>query len=159
MEATSEFKTKRYSTKETAAALRKDLRNRWPGAKFSVRMATGTAYGWLDVSWTDGPNSRDVDTACRGYESSRFDGMDDAYHRVEATMYMIDGEPAVIEWGSCGINTHRAYSSGAKRWASEIVARDPGRYESPYDNPGSTYYAEQRVLDETDLTGVKPQSA
>ena len=61
------------TVRETAAALRKALREAFPGARFSVRMASGTAYGWLSVSWTDGPTVEQVDAvaapstaACRG---------------------------------------------------------------------------------------------
>lgn len=74
-----------YSVKETAAAMRKALRAAFPGIKFSVRMSTGTAHGWLTVSWADGPIERDVMKIGDGFRSLRFDGMDDAYHQVEQT--------------------------------------------------------------------------
>ena len=66
------------TVRETAAALRKALREAFPGARFSVRMASGTAYGWLSVSWTDGPTVEQVDAvaapfaaACRGVNTHR----------------------------------------------------------------------------------------
>lgn len=44
------------TVKDAAAAIRADLKSAFPGTKFSVRMATGTASAWIDVTWTDGPN-------------------------------------------------------------------------------------------------------
>ena len=44
------------TVKDAAAQVRKDLRAAFPGTKFSVRMATGTAAAYIDVAWTDGPN-------------------------------------------------------------------------------------------------------
>lgn len=87
------------TVKETAAALRKNLHATFPGTKFSVRMATGTAYGWIDVRWTDGPTSEQVNAVTREYESERFDGMDDSYHLT-----------GITEWSSRGVNTHRKIS-------------------------------------------------
>lgn len=97
--------TETLSTKATAAALRKALRIMFPKAKFSVTMARGTAYGWLDVNWTDGPTTDEVDQVCARFESSRFDGYDDSYHRTGND-----------EYSCCGINTHRMISD-------EIIAR------------------------------------
>lgn len=70
------------STKEVAALMRKDLRERFPHTKFSVRCATGTAAGWIDVSWTDGPVERDVEPLVRSYQSSQFNGMTDSYDQL-----------------------------------------------------------------------------
>lgn len=44
------------TVKAAAAAIRQDLKAAFPGTVFSVRMATGTAAAWIDVTWTDGPN-------------------------------------------------------------------------------------------------------
>ena len=45
----------KFTTKETAAELRKHLRATWPTVKFSVRCGRGTASAWLRVAWVDGP--------------------------------------------------------------------------------------------------------
>lgn len=67
--------------KESAAAMRSDLRELF-GHPFSVRMARGTAYGWADVSWEDGPRTAQVDDKTWAYRSQNFDGQDDSYHQV-----------------------------------------------------------------------------
>lgn len=145
------FATINFNVKQTAAALRKDLRERFGGA-FSVRMARGTAYGWLDVEWTDGPTTAMVREVCDRYRSERFDGMDDAYHAVEPTLYLVDGVPTVKRYSSCGINTQRSLSPTALAWAQTEVERQPERWTNDYDTPGETYYACRKLLNGTDLT-------
>lgn len=93
----------RASVKETAAAMRKALRAKYPGTKFSVRMATGSAYGWIDVFYTDGPEWREVQSFTAQFESSRFDGMDDAYHQTEVT-----------DWSCCGVLIHDTRTAPAE---------------------------------------------
>lgn len=103
------------TVKETAAALRKHLRAEFPGTNFSVRMSTGTGYGWLRVAWEDGPTDESVREIARTYESSRFDGMDDSYHVTGNT-----------QWSCCGVNTSRTYSAEVVAEAEALVQSDPG---------------------------------
>lgn len=56
------------TVKDAAAAIRADLKAAFPGAKFSVRMGTGTASTWIDVKWTDGPNNDMVRNVTDRYE-------------------------------------------------------------------------------------------
>lgn len=104
--------TERASVKDTAAALRRHLRNAFPGTRFSVTMERGSAYGWIHVSWTDGPRWAEVRPITERYESSRFDGRDDGYHATGNS-----------RWNCCGVSTHRAMSAeihdreGTKVWA------------------------------------------
>lgn len=90
------------STKETAAALRKELKAQFPGTKFSVTMARGSAYGWLRVEYTDGPKYDEVTAVTRKFEASRFDGMTDSY--------VDTGNSA---WQCCGVNVNRDFSEQA----------------------------------------------
>jgi hypothetical protein len=55
------------SVKDTAAAIRADLKAAFPGVKFSVRKGAGTAASWIDISWTDGPNDDMVRNICDPY--------------------------------------------------------------------------------------------
>ena len=104
--------TRRATTKETAAALRSELRRSFPGVAFSVTMDRGTAYGWLSVRWTDGPAYDVVRGICDRYESSRFDGMDDGYHATGNS-----------QWSCCGVICERSYSAGAMSWAVGLIER------------------------------------
>lgn len=92
----------RASVKETAAALRKTLKETFPGTKFSVTMASGTAYGWLRVSYTDGPSWDSVQDVTRMFESERFDGMTDSYVST-----------GVSGWDCSGVNVTRNFSEEA----------------------------------------------
>jgi len=56
------------TVKDAAAAVRADLKAAFPGTKFSVRVAIGTASAWIDVKWTDGPNDDMVRNITDRYE-------------------------------------------------------------------------------------------
>jgi hypothetical protein len=60
------------SVKDTAAAIRADLKAAFPGVKFSVRKGAGTAASWIDIAWTDGPNDDMVRNICDPY-TTEFD--------------------------------------------------------------------------------------
>ena len=124
-----------YSVKETAAALRTALRGAHPGTKFSVRISRGTGYGWLDVSWTDGPTADQVRPILRAHEGRRFDGTDDSYKSVEKPLVSFDPAemPREVRWGSCGVNHQRSYSAGARAYgAAQVQAANPGVTDDSY---------------------------
>lgn len=105
-----------HTVKETAAAIRAHLRREFPGTKFSVRMAPGTAYGWIDVAWTNGPTDARVREITAAYESRRFSGMDDSYHAT-----------GVTEWTCCGVITQRSFTPARRDWALGLVRHDDDR--------------------------------
>lgn len=113
-----------YTVKETAAALRKALREAFPGVRFSVRMSRGTAYGWLDVHYSDGPTWEQVRRIAHGFQRSQFDGMDDSYKSIEPTLYVReDGTMYEQRWGSRGVNVSRDYSPEVTAWAESVAVR------------------------------------
>ena len=57
------------STKDTAKLVRVALKNALAGVKFSVRMSTGTASAWMNVSWSDGPTDREASGELSAYAS------------------------------------------------------------------------------------------
>ena len=61
--------------KGAAKNIRTQLKQAFPGIKFSVRCDHGAIY----INWTDGPTTDQVtDITCR-YQAGRFDGMNDCY--------------------------------------------------------------------------------
>lgn len=108
-------------TKATAAAMRSALRNAFPGTKFSVRMDRGTAYGWITVSWEDGPTAKDVEAITYRFQSSRFSGSDDSYHST-----------GVTEWSCCGVGISRHISRDRMEAAKRTIRtnRQGDRYIS-----------------------------
>lgn len=118
--------TTTYSTKETAALLRKQLRATWPGVAFSVRMSRGTGHGWLRVTWTDGPTETQVREITRHYQNAQFNGMTDSYDRLDdALVATTPGElPELVAYSCRGINSHRDYSDQLTRATTSILAAD-----------------------------------
>lgn len=151
------YEVREFNVKETAAEVRKALRAEFPGVKFAVRMSRGTGYGWLRCSWTDGPTSDQVRPILARFESSRFDGFDDAYHTVEPTLYAReDGTLYEPRYSCCGINWQRDYSPEAEAWATQTAGPDTiwwARVEH-YGHP--EYDAPRRLLADTDLTNGIP---
>lgn len=59
---------------ETAKLLRNALRLAFPGITFSVRSHTYSMGASINVSWTDGPTEKAVETVTGRYEGADFDG-------------------------------------------------------------------------------------
>lgn len=112
-----------FTTKETAAQMRKALKAAFPATTFSVRMARGTGYGWFDVTWTDGPTTTQVQQVTDRFRDQRWDGMSDCYAPVEASLYAIEGEelPVLVEFSCSGANGSRRFSTEAQAWAEATV--------------------------------------
>lgn len=82
---------KRLPPAQSSRLLKKALRAAFPATKFQVRLSSGTAYGNVHVSWTDGPTGDEVRTVSEVFRSEGFDGMtDSATHRH--TSIELDGE-------------------------------------------------------------------
>lgn len=71
------------SVKDTAVLIRKALKREFPGVKFSVRSNSYAGGASIDVRWTDGPRTKDVDTVVGVFAGGRFDGMYDLKYHAE----------------------------------------------------------------------------
>ncbi len=71
------MKTEYLSVAETAKLVRKALAKAFPGVKFSVRSESYSGGCSVNVRWTDGPLTREVETVAKMFEGKRFDGMID----------------------------------------------------------------------------------
>lgn len=150
----------KYSVRETAAAVRKALKARWPGVKFSVTMSRGTGYGWLSVTYTDGPLHSAVDRLTAQYQDSYWSGQDEQYHPLQPTPAVApDGTLEEHHYSSCGINATRHYSPEAQAWADSVATRGswwwPDGVEPYRDNQ---YAASSDLLAGTDLTDGFPEN-
>ena len=81
MEQTKE-KARSLSTVETAKLIRKALRAEFPATKFSVRSSNYSGGSSIDVRWTDGPTSAEVDAVSAGFAGGGFDGSIDLHYYV-----------------------------------------------------------------------------
>ncbi|MFZ2503674.1 MAG: LPD29 domain-containing protein [Nocardioides sp.] len=143
------------STKDTAAMLRRALRAAWPTVRFTVRMDRGSAYGWLHVSWEDGPTTSQVNRLARAYEGSRFNGQDDTYHRTPNTLVYFASEqlPQEVSYACCGVNTSRRIGAqGYARVAAMMNAAQPGVARLRADGRGlATAYLDDQAAAHLDV--------
>ncbi|MBW3808161.1 DUF3560 domain-containing protein [Aeromonas jandaei] len=61
---------------QAAKNVRRDLKNAFPGIKFSVT----SSYDTINVSWQDGPTRPEVEAVIEKYENGKFDGMTDCFN-------------------------------------------------------------------------------
>lgn len=62
-----------------ADAIRKELKEKFNGVKFSVTSSTFSMGDSVDVSWIDGPTVKEVQQLTSKYQQGHFDGMTDMY--------------------------------------------------------------------------------
>ncbi|CAM3325655.1 hypothetical protein DFJ75_4991 [Williamsia muralis] len=107
----------KFTTKETAAELRKHLRATWPTVKFSVRSGRGTASAWLRVAWVDGPAYTQAQNEWFGFQSAQFNGMTDSYDQLDDRLVCTDPAklPDVRSYSCDGINGERTFTDDAVR--------------------------------------------
>lgn len=69
---------------ETAKLIRKQLSQKFPGVKFSVRSQTYSMGASIDVGWTLGPTKKQVEAVTEPFAGAGFDGMIDLKYDVTA---------------------------------------------------------------------------
>lgn len=62
-----------------ASAIRQELKEKFPGVKFSVKSETYSGGNSVRIYWTDGPEYEAVNRIVKGYQEGHFDGMTDCY--------------------------------------------------------------------------------
>jgi hypothetical protein len=67
------------SLQAAAKNIRTELARAFPGVKFSVKSRRFSGGDAIDVKWTDGPMSAQVDEIINRYSAGSFDGMVDLY--------------------------------------------------------------------------------
>jgi hypothetical protein len=93
--------------------IRIELARAFPGVKFSVTSSRFSGGNSIRVSWTDGPNSSQVDSIINRYSAGSFDGMTDCYNYEHSA------------WGDAFgtakyVHSTRHYSD---RWITAIMYR------------------------------------
>lgn len=98
---------KKYLTcAETAKLIRQSLKESFPGVKFSVKSKTYAGGASINVNWTNGPNSKQVNAIVKRFEGSYFDGMSD----YKGSNYSsINGEE--VSFGADFVFTNRKYTA------------------------------------------------
>jgi Large polyvalent protein associated domain 29 len=102
------------SVTDTAALVRKALKEAFPGIKFGVRSSKYSGGATIGVRWKDGPNTAQVDAVVKIFQGSYFDGSQD----LKGNRYaMIDGRR--VSFGADSVHTSRTHS----RALCERIAR------------------------------------
>lgn len=127
--------TKRYlSAAETAALVRGAVKDAHPGVKFSVRCRPGG--GTIDVGWTDGPTTRQVEATAKRYAGATFDGMTDMREHHDSILSTDEGAE-VVSFGADFVHCHRTLSAEFRAELESEIAEFTGL---PY-HPGTAYHA------------------
>jgi hypothetical protein len=136
-----EYNGKRYATAADSAKLvRADLKAAWPGVKFSVRSERST----VNVSWTDGPTTKQVEALLNKYEMGYFDGMDDSYKYTSE--YVVDGVDYSVKYLFC----HRDMSLEAQDRFNSLIREYRGDLEGkPEYEIDTLAYREYKAWDAT----------
>lgn len=109
------------SVAETAKLVRQALKESFPGIKFSVRSDSYSGGASIRIGWTDGPNSKQVESVASEFEGSYFDGMIDY---KGSNYHALDGKP--VRFGADFIFENREHSdAGIERAISTLRARYP----------------------------------
>ena len=126
-----------WSGKLAAKNIRADLRLKFNGVKFSVRV---THYGSLSIRWEDGPTVAAIKEVVDKYESGSFNGMEDIYEHAASAWNNVYG-------GVKDLNTNRSFSADLCACAiSEVFQKYAANLEGvavptaeDFDN-GATWY-------------------
>lgn len=106
------------SCADTAALIRKSLKESFPGVKFSVRSSTYSGGASINVGWTDGPNAAQVEAVADVFSGAYFDGMTDY---KGSTYALMDGKQ--VKFGADFIFCNRSSSDAAVQRAINQVCR------------------------------------
>jgi hypothetical protein len=112
-------------TADVAKEIRKDLKASWPDVKFRVHTRKYAGGSSVDVQWTDGPTTTEVDAKIGRWEGKGFDGMTDCSYYKEPLMH--NGE---LVRTYCYVQTSRSHSPLAYAQAVNAICKyygmDPG---------------------------------
>jgi hypothetical protein len=114
-------KPRRYlSCAETAKLIRKALKEAFPEVKFSVRSSVYAGGASINVDWTEGPTTKQVERVAKTFAGAYFDGMTDYKGGYSCA---IDGEP--VSFGADFVFCERHASEEKMTKATDIFARAP----------------------------------
>jgi len=75
------------SLKKGSKNLKQELKDAYPKTKFSVRASSFSGGDSIDVSWTDGPTTEEVEKISDKYQHGNFNGMIDLYEYSKTNVW------------------------------------------------------------------------
>lgn len=99
---------KRLTCADTAKLVRAELKRKYPGQKFSVRSHTYAGGASISISYTGGPDQREVEGTVNWLQGADFDGMIDMKtYRDSVLVANEDGSYEEIRSGADFIHAQR----------------------------------------------------
>jgi hypothetical protein len=112
---------KRYiSCADTAKLIRPILKREFPGVTFGVTSKTYSMGASIDIQWTDGPTTEQVDRAVGAFKGKGFDGMVDCGYYYDAWL-LPDGTATIAKRKSSG-TTIAPYENDKPHPDAELVS-------------------------------------
>lgn len=126
---------------EVAQTIRKELKERFPGIKFSIRSECFAGGNSVDIYYTNGVPEDEVRKLVNKYESGHFDGMTDCYNYYSNRDYptvkfvMVDRKitedirertkiDIAKKYGIEDINNEQEWFNKFNAWSNTVVYRE-----------------------------------
>ena len=107
-----------------ASNIKRELARAFPGTTFSVTSESYSGGNHVNVHWTDGPISEEVESIIKKYEDTKFDGMDDSTRYVTSAW--------IETFGSSGyVFANRRQSDALQQKAADQLCFGPLTFGSP----------------------------
>ncbi len=118
--------------------IRRELKDAFPETKFSVRSSSYSGGDSIDINWTDGLTSEEVEKITDKYQQGSFNGMEDIYEYSKANVW-----PDVFG-GAKYVMCQRHYSNEAYLQAVAEVEKEWGiTLKVSYTSSNSAYISNE----------------
>jgi hypothetical protein len=149
---------------QCAAAVRRDLKEKYPSIKFGVRSESFSMGDAVNVKWIDGPLQEEVASLLAKYQSGQFNSMEDYYEftnsrdDIPQTKYLQCTREAskeriqrAIDWVNKHIDVITPLSVGDRgeilgqldaswsRWPAQLIHQMTSGYYSKNNNPAMDF--------------------
>jgi hypothetical protein len=107
---------------EAAKMIRAELKRvfKRPGRFFSVRTDKYAGGASIDIRWTDGPTSAEVDSLVRGFSGKRFEGMTDCSYYADSWYCRTHGARVALTEG-CDVASNNGVHASRCCSEAELV--------------------------------------
>lgn len=110
--------------------IRRLLSRLWPAVNFSVRLSKYSMGNSIDIRWTDGPTSKQVEKWVNNFQEGYFDGMTDSYEYTKNAWHVF-GESKYIH---CNRRTSPETISKYMQIVSKAMAEADAAHEKKDDS-------------------------
>ncbi len=121
--------------------IRQELKEKFPGIKFSVKSSTFAGGDDININWTDGATVEEIETITNKYQEGHFDGMNDCYDYSDDPFTKLFGGAKYVS-ANRTLTTER-YIETAKKLGYDITINE--RFEFT----GCTYEEKEMIQRET----------